>query len=331
MLALGDVRVATGYDVHALGPGVAIMLGGISIPYSRGVVAHSDGDVALHALTDAILGTIADGDIGVHFPPSDEKWRGASSDAFLADAARRLKARGGRIAHLDLALVAEAPKVGPHREAMRDPHRRNLRHSGWPSFGQGDDQRGPRLHRPRRRHCRFRDGDGPPALCGDAMTDLSPLLPLAKDIIETGTSHGLKVATAESCTGGLIAGVLTEIAGSSAVVDRGFVTYSNSAKTDMLGVPADLIARVGAVSEEVARAMAEGALAHSRADIVVAVTGVAGPTGGTPEKPVGMVHFAAGRKGSPVAHAVHVFEDFGRSSIRLATVREALTMIRSLM
>jgi nicotinamide-nucleotide amidase len=162
------------------------------------------------------------------------------------------------------------------------------------------------------------------------MTDLSPLIPFAREIVTACTERGLKIATAESCTGGLIAATLTEIAGSSAVVDRGFVTYSNGAKIEMLGVPEELIDRFGAVSEEVARAMAEGALARSDADLAVAVTGVAGPSGGTAEKPVGLVHFATARRGQSIRQAVHTFEDFGRSSIRIETVREALAMLKAL-
>lgn len=113
------VRVGSGYDVHAFGPGDHVWLGGIRIPHGRGVVAHSDGDVALHALTDALLGALADGDIGTHFPPSDPQWRGAASDRFLAFAAQRVCARGGAIDHLDITIVCEAPKVGPHRDAIR--------------------------------------------------------------------------------------------------------------------------------------------------------------------------------------------------------------------
>ncbi len=116
---LGDVRVGSGYDVHAFGDGDHIMLGGVRIPYTRGVVGHSDADVALHALVDAILGALADGDIGVHFPPSDPQWRGASSDRFLAFAAERVRQRGGMIGHLDVTVVCEAPRVGPYREAIR--------------------------------------------------------------------------------------------------------------------------------------------------------------------------------------------------------------------
>lgn len=162
------------------------------------------------------------------------------------------------------------------------------------------------------------------------MTDLAPLLPLARTIIEDCTARGLTIATAESCTGGLIAAVLTEIAGSSAVVDRGFVTYSNAAKSEMLAVPASLIAEAGAVSEQVARAMVEGALARSRADLAVAVTGIAGPTGGSAEKPVGLVHFAAMRRGRSPVHAVRRFGDIGRSQVRIASVDVALTMLRDL-
>jgi 2-C-methyl-D-erythritol 4-phosphate cytidylyltransferase/2-C-methyl-D-erythritol 2,4-cyclodiphosphate synthase len=118
-LRLGDVRVATGIDVHAFGPGQQVMLGGVAIPHSRGLVGHSDADVVLHALTDAVLGALADGDIGVHFPPTDPQWKGASSDRFLAAAVSRVMARGGLVAHLDVAIVCEAPRIGPYRDQMR--------------------------------------------------------------------------------------------------------------------------------------------------------------------------------------------------------------------
>ncbi|HEY1309525.1 MAG TPA: bifunctional 2-C-methyl-D-erythritol 4-phosphate cytidylyltransferase/2-C-methyl-D-erythritol 2,4-cyclodiphosphate synthase [Pseudolabrys sp.] len=117
--ALGDVRTGTGIDVHAFGPGDYVTLGGIRIAHDRSLIGHSDADVALHALVDAILGALADGDIGAHFPPSDPQWRGAASDRFLTFAVERVKTRGGRIAHLDLTIVCEAPKIGPHRDAMR--------------------------------------------------------------------------------------------------------------------------------------------------------------------------------------------------------------------
>jgi 2-C-methyl-D-erythritol 4-phosphate cytidylyltransferase/2-C-methyl-D-erythritol 2,4-cyclodiphosphate synthase len=117
--ALGDVRTGTGIDVHAFGPGDHLTLGGITIPHSQALTGHSDADAVLHALTDAILGALADGDIGMHFPPTDPQWRGASSDRFLAFALARLTARGGRIAHIDINIVCEAPRIGPHRDAMR--------------------------------------------------------------------------------------------------------------------------------------------------------------------------------------------------------------------
>jgi 2-C-methyl-D-erythritol 4-phosphate cytidylyltransferase/2-C-methyl-D-erythritol 2,4-cyclodiphosphate synthase len=116
---LADIRTGSGYDVHAFVPGDHVMLGGVRIPHSVGLSGHSDADVVLHALVDAILGALAEGDIGVHFPPSDPQWRGASSDRFLAFAVERVRARGGRIAHLDVNIVCEAPRIGPHRDAMR--------------------------------------------------------------------------------------------------------------------------------------------------------------------------------------------------------------------
>ena len=162
------------------------------------------------------------------------------------------------------------------------------------------------------------------------MTDLAPLLPAARALLDLCRDRRLTIATAESCTGGLVAGVLTEIPGSSAVVERGFVTYSNAAKTELLGVPAALLARAGAVSREVAEAMAAGALAHSPADLAVAITGIAGPDGGSVDKPVGLVHFAAGRRGGVTIHRERRFGNIGRSGVRLASVAEALAMLTEL-
>ncbi len=119
MAALADVRTGNGFDVHAFGDGDHVMLGGVRIPHSRGLTGHSDADVVLHALVDAVLGALADGDIGSHFPPNDPQWRGASSDRFLAFACERVRARSGMIAHLDATVVCEAPRVAPHRDAMR--------------------------------------------------------------------------------------------------------------------------------------------------------------------------------------------------------------------
>ena len=117
--SLGDVRAGSGFDVHAFGPGDHVTLGGIRIPCDRALTGHSDADVALHALTDAILGALADGDIGAHFPPTDPQWRGASSDRFLVFAVDRVRARGGLIAHLDLTIVCEFPRISAHRDTMR--------------------------------------------------------------------------------------------------------------------------------------------------------------------------------------------------------------------
>jgi 2-C-methyl-D-erythritol 4-phosphate cytidylyltransferase/2-C-methyl-D-erythritol 2,4-cyclodiphosphate synthase len=114
-----QTRVGTGYDVHACAPGDAVILCGVSIPHHKKLVGHSDADVGLHALTDALLGAIAEGDIGVHFPPSDERWRGAASELFLKDAALKVTARGGEIVHVDVTLLCESPRIGPYREAMR--------------------------------------------------------------------------------------------------------------------------------------------------------------------------------------------------------------------
>ncbi|MBT3535647.1 MAG: CinA family protein [Rhodospirillaceae bacterium] len=149
----------------------------------------------------------------------------------------------------------------------------------------------------------------------------------ATELLQACRDGGVMVATAESCTGGLIAGCLTEIAGSSDVVDRGFVTYSNQAKNTMLDVPVALIEAQGAVSEPVARAMAEGAIAHSDATLSVAVTGVAGPGGGTAEKPVGLVHLACARRGGDTTHREQRYGDLGRAGIREATIRTALEML----
>jgi nicotinamide-nucleotide amidase len=159
----------------------------------------------------------------------------------------------------------------------------------------------------------------------------SPLLRLAEVVLSDARAQKLRIATAESCTGGLIAGLLTEIPGSSDVLDRGFVVYSNRAKQDMLNVPGDLIADMGAVSEPVARIMAEGAVENSNAHVAVAVTGVAGPGGGTPLKPVGLVHIAACRERRSIIHEAHRFGDIGRGEIRMKSVEAALELLRRLL
>lgn len=153
------------------------------------------------------------------------------------------------------------------------------------------------------------------------------ILARAGAVLDAFKAQGLTLATAESCTGGLVAGALTAIAGSSRVVECGFVTYSNRAKTALLGVPEATLAAHGAVSEETARAMAEGALARSGADASVSITGIAGPGGGSAEKPVGLVHFAAARKGGAVAHRRCTFGDLGRAEVRRRAVLEALDLL----
>ncbi len=161
------------------------------------------------------------------------------------------------------------------------------------------------------------------------MTLLPPeLLDEAAALLQACRVRGLKLATAESCTGGLIVAALTAIAGSSDVVERGFVTYSNEAKSELVGVPAALIAEHGAVSEPVARAMAEGAIDHSPADIAVSVTGVAGPGGGSAAKPVGLVWFGLARRGAPTI-SEHRILPGDRTQIRAATVQRAFALIRA--
>jgi nicotinamide-nucleotide amidase len=153
------------------------------------------------------------------------------------------------------------------------------------------------------------------------------LLSLARLVVADARLAKLRIVTAESCTGGLVAACLTEIPGSSDVLDRGLIVYSNRSKQDLLNVPGDLIADAGAVSEPVARMMAEGAIENSNAHISVAVTGVAGPGGGTPLKPVGLVHIAAAREGRSIIHDVLRLGDIGRTEIRLAAVESALTLL----
>jgi nicotinamide-nucleotide amidase len=156
------------------------------------------------------------------------------------------------------------------------------------------------------------------------------LIERARALLDLCRARKLTIAAAESCTGGLLAATLTEIPGSSAVFDRGFVTYSNDAKTAMLGVPADLLAAFGAVSRETAQAMASGALVRAGVDLAVAITGIAGPGGAMPGKPVGLVHIAAASRGGRLSHQAREFGDIGRAPVRRYSVREALAMLREL-
>ena len=163
------------------------------------------------------------------------------------------------------------------------------------------------------------------------MTSLFPadLYAEAEALLAELQRHALLLVTAESCTGGLLAGLLTEVPGSSGMVERGFVTYSNAAKTELLGVAEELIARHGAVSAEVARAMADGALAKTPAHIALSVTGIAGPDGGSPEKPVGLVYFGVAAGGETTRVHECRFGDIGRRKVRLDSVREAIALARA--
>lgn len=151
---------------------------------------------------------------------------------------------------------------------------------------------------------------------------------LARLLIDEARSRSLRIVTAESCTGGLVAGAICAIPGASDVFERGYVAYTNRAKQEMLGVPGDLIADLGAVSEPVARMMAEGALENSNAHVAVAITGIAGPGGGTPMKPVGTVHIATARANQALMHRAEFFAGETRSEIQLAAVQSALQMLR---
>src|SRR5262249_41239163 len=200
--ALNDTRTGSGFDVHAFADGDHVMLGGVKIPHERGVTGHSDADVALHALTDAVLGALAEGDIGSHFPPSDPQWRGASSDRFLVFAVERVRARGGRIAHLDLTIVCEAPRVGPHPAAMRPrapapatPLTR--RHRGHPPPGEPPPKRAARFPRPPRGHAPHGARARPPAV-ERAVSD-PEITAAATRVLDASRARGLKIATAESC------------------------------------------------------------------------------------------------------------------------------------
>lgn len=152
---------------------------------------------------------------------------------------------------------------------------------------------------------------------------------MAEDLLEACQDKGLKLGTAESCTGGLIASLITSVAGASAVFERGFVTYTNTAKTDMLGVPQAIFAQHGEVSEACARAMAEGAIAHAPVDLAISVTGIAGPGGGSETKPVGLVHIACARRGFETRHERHVFKG-DRDRVRIQAVESAMRLLNQM-
>jgi nicotinamide-nucleotide amidase len=165
----------------------------------------------------------------------------------------------------------------------------------------------------------------------DSLTIDSRIIAEAAALLDICRERGILLATAESCTGGLLAATLTAIPGSSDVVERGFVTYSNTAKCEMLGVPVWLIERHGSVSEGVARAMVGGALTHSRATLAVAITGIAGPGGGMAGKPIGLVHLAGARRDAPVMHQRLMLGDIGRGEVKRESVRHALALVASLL
>ncbi len=295
---LGDIRMGTGYDVHAFGDGDHLMLCGVRVPFNRGFLAHSDGDVGLHAIVDAILGALADGDIGSHFPPSDPKWKGAASDQFLEirRRSRRQAWRSYRKSRSDDDLRSAENR--PAARGHASPHRRDHRPAPIPRGGEGNDQRAAGIYRPPGRDRRDRRRDDPAALGHDWREQLSmsgsATRALSRSLLDLCRMRKLTIATAESCTGGLVAAALTDIPGSSDVVDRGFITYSNEAKHAMLGVETSTLETFGAVSKETAVAMAFGALENADVDLAVSITGIAGPGGATPGKPVGLVHHRCG-------------------------------------
>ena len=170
-----DVRTGNGYDVHAFEPGDHVTLCGVAIPHGKKLSGHSDADVGLHALTDALLATCGAGDIGTHFPPSDPQWKGAASRIFVEHAARLVRERGGRIANADITLICEAPRVGPHREAMTDGAVGDAGHFQRPHLDQGDDQREARLCRPRGRHRGDRHRQRGLSRGGAGMSELASL------------------------------------------------------------------------------------------------------------------------------------------------------------
>lgn len=323
ILSSGETVTATGFDVHRLEPADHMMLCGVRVEEGLGLVGHSDADAGLHAITDALLGAIAAGDIGQHFPPSDPQWRGASSDQFLRHAAGLARSAGADVRHVDVTLICERPKVSKYRDAMRARIAEILeiplsRVSVKATTTEGLGFTGRREGLAAQANVTVRRGVG--ALPAPSLREL------ANEVLERARKTGVMIATAESCTGGLIAASLTEIAGSSDVVDRGFVTYSYEAKERMLGVDHDLLRAKGAVSEDVARAMAAGAVAHSKAQFAVAVTGVAGP-GASDDKPEGLVWFALAGPNSVAAHKKE-FGALGRSRVRTETVRFALQLLR---
>ena len=330
-----ETRVGSGFDVHAFEAGDQVIVGGVAIPHTQKLKGHSDADVALHVITDAIYGALADGDIGHHFPPSDPQWKGMDSGHFLQHARSRVVEQGGSITNVDLTIICETPKIGPHRPAIRtriaellmiDLNRVSVKATTTEKLGFTGRREGIAAQAVVSLTLPAVDQD---QILPEELPFSQNLVERAQKLVLDAAKRELKIATAESCTGGLIAGLLTSVPGSSAVVERGLVTYSNEAKIEMLGVPEEMIATHGAVSSEVAQSMATGALQNSRADISVAVTGIAGPGGGSAEKPVGLIHFASAVNSGKVHTEGIVFEDTGRTGIRRATISHALTLLET--
>ena len=315
----------SGFDVHAFAPDRPLILCGVRIPHELGLAGHSDADVAFHAVTDAVLGTIGAGDIGSHFPPSDPHWR----DAELGHVPAPCGGAAGRARRADREcrpgdrLRAPEDRAAPGGDDGAAGRGAGAR-SG-PGERQGHDQRAawasPAAAKAsrRRRWSAWRWG-------AERMAPVSAgLRPAGRPPCSRPASgQGLRLATAKSCTGGLIVGCLTEIAGSSAVVDRGYVVYDNRAKVEMLGVREATLAAHGAVSEATAREMVRGRPASSGCDLAVAVTGIAGPGGGSAGQARGpgpSRRWPAGRGRSATQRRVFAGD---RAAVRLATVEAAL-------
>jgi len=305
------------HRLHRLAPGDGLHLCGVFIASNLRLVGHSDADAGLHALTDAVLGAAGLGDIGDHFPPSDMQWKGADSARFLTHALDLAGEAGLAPVHCDVTLICERPKIGPHKDAMK------ARLAALMGLRPEREHQGHHHGRPRLYRARGRAGGPGRGHDEDAMS-----VKLAQQVLDMAREAGIKLTAAESCTGGLVMAALTDPAGASDVVDRGFVTYSNAAKSEMLGVAPELIEAHGAVSQAVAQAMAEGALARSNAGLAVSITGIAGPGGGSADKPVGLVWFALARNGEPTLTLEKRFTDPTRAGVRAASVETALELLR---
>ena len=343
MMSATSIRTGFGFDVHAfmaddnaalengdIAHRKQLVLGGISIDSSvegRGPLAgHSDADVVLHCITDAILGAIADGDIGSHFPPSDPQWRGASSDQFLAYAAGpRLSQKGGEIINIDATIICERPKIGPVRDAMRARIAEIC--------GINIDQVSIKASTTERLGFTGR-GEGIACQAVATVKVYEHVEPKTRTTVERLIAHltaqSQTLATAESCTGGLLGASITHYAGTSAIYMGGINAYSNELKEAALSVPKDLMIAHGAVSTNVAQAMAEHLRDLSDADWGLGITGVAGPGGGTADKPVGMVCFAIVGKGGTQKVWTEQFAG-SRGEVRDQAVEEAALGFLSLL